>query len=49
MMQAGFLFFVCRALHNYKKTKGKNGTFIKNGKNVQNRWKNIQKKENEAV
>lgn len=28
-MQAGFLFFVCRTLYNYKKTKGKNGTFIK--------------------
>jgi len=37
------------ALNNYKKRNEKNGIFIKNGKNVQNRWKNIQKKTDEVV
>ena len=48
-MQGGFLFFCMQGFVSLQKTKGKNGTFIKKWENVQNRWKNIQKKADEVV
>lgn len=44
MMQARFLF-LCARLFIITKNERKNGTFIKNGKNVQNRWKIYRKRQ----